>query len=362
MRRVAVLTLTILCSWALLSWWGERGQRLALEEAVAGPTPREVLQEKRIRELGADKLRLEQDLLRAERAKQRAIENLTVAVQRLKASETRKSGKGTEDPEKREQELTTLRENLELVRRLNRSLRMNGGGWIRILSLDERKGKELRGVMLSVVGEDGLNEGAYLASTCRLHMDRATGRVWLVLGKGTRFVRRKKLPFDDGLELSFEGHWPKLFAQDLHDYLALEGDWPKPKAAPRPNGDLKIIAMWRERLDAFFEALSVHGPRLELQDLGGVGLGDFEGVSLFGYSKKGLLERRMKAAKLEFWVDKARDRVELRLTDGYVEDDGGRVDFPKKTWQVVLPGMGAQEAQKLLAGFVRHVGSTRRER
>jgi len=363
LRPAAVISLTILCLWALLSWWGERGQRLLLEEAVAGPSARERLLDTQNRALSADKLQLEKHLLRAEREKQKALENLTLAVQRLQSREIAKEKAAEEeDPVKRKQELATLRDNLMLVRRLNRSLRMNGGGWIRLLSLDELEGQELRGVMLSVVGEDGLHEGAYLASTCRFHMNRATGRVRLVLGKGTRFVRRKKLPFGDGLELTFEGHWPRIFAKDIHELLTLEGSWPTPKAKPRPSGDLRIVRLWRERLDAFFEALSVKGPRLELQELGGVGLGAFEGVSIFGYSKKGLLERRMKAQRMEFWIDKARNRVELRLTDGYVEDDVGKVEFPKKTWRMVLPGMGAEEAGGLLAGFVSYFGTSKQGR
>jgi len=347
----------ILGLWTALSWWGERSQRVALAELLQEPTARERLQEQEILMLRADRLRLEKDLLAAEQDKQRATSNLAKVVKRLQAMHQKRERSREVDPAVQKQELRELKENLALVQRINGALRRNGGGWLRMLSLDSRDGKVLQNVMLNVVDQDGLSQGSYLASTCRILMDRESGRVRLLLGKGIRFAMKKKLPYDDGLELAFESHWPRLFAKDLHELITFEGEWPKPKPKKiQTHGDLKVLRLWRERLDAFFEALAVKGPRLELQDLKGVGLGDFDGVSLFGYTKAGILERRMKASRMEFWIDKDRDRVELRLVDGYVEDEAGRVEFPKKTWRMVLPGMGARQAGDLLAGYVRYAG------
>ncbi len=362
MRPALVVPLLILGLWFALSWWGERGQRLALQETQNRPTVREELLEKEIRRLTADTQRLEREYLVSEQAKQRAIGNLGQAVQLLQKKERSRPKAAEMDPEEREQVLESMRQNLALVRRINRGLQLNGGGWLRILSLEGVEERKLNEVMLSVVGQDGLYEGAYLASSCRIHMDRESGEVRLVLGKGTRFVRNKKVPFDEGFELSFESHWPRIFAKDLHELITSAGEWPKPKQKPLPRSDLRTVMQWRDRLDGFFEALSVTGPRLELQELKGVGHGDFEGVSLFGYSKTGILERRLKAQKMEFWIDKARDRVELRLTDGYVEDESGRVGFPKKTWRMFLPTMGARQAGSLLAGFVHYASPSPKRR
>lgn len=346
----------VLGLWTALSWWGERSQRVALAELLQEPTARERLQEQEILRLRADRLRLEKDLLAAEQDKQRAISNLAKVVKRLQANNLERELAREVDRAAQKQQLRELEENLALVQRINGALRRNGGGWLRMLSLESRDGKVLRDVMLNVVGQDGLSQGSYLASSCKILMDRESGRVRLLLGKGIRFALKKKLPYDDGLELAFESHWPRLFAKDLHELITFEGEWPKPKPKIQAHGDLKVLRLWRERLDAFFEALAVKGPRLELQDLKGVGLGDFDGVSLFGYTKAGILERRMKASRMEFWIDKDRDRVELRLMDGYVEDEAGRVEFPKKTWRMVLPGMGARQAGNLLAGYVRYAG------
>lgn len=342
-------------AWALLGWAGEADARRELARGRAGLEKRVEQLESAQDGLLVEKARLECRLLEQELRRRRQLDSITALGARLQEIESQAdevAAPATATDRDR------LRARVELTRKVNRLIRRNGADWVRFLEIAGREGRSLLGVRLLLLDEDGLPDGAFLAERCALELDRGTGLAALVLSGVVRVIDRARLPRIETHRVEFEPPDVRGFEVELAPYLSIKGEYPAPEAkAPLSREDLEELLLWRDRLTAFL-ARAGGEDRLELHRLEDLGPAAFLGVEVLGYTKKGLWLRRLKAARLEVWVDEDTEAVELRLQDGFMDSSAGRTAFPaERSFRYPLRGLSRSEAERLLTGFVHRFRS-----
>ena len=253
-------------------------------------------------------------------------------------------------------ELEALRAHLSFVKSLDATLRRSGADWLRILEVDERKGKDLLGVRVLELDPSGLPNGVHIAKRAQVTLDRSTGIGRIELFDSVRVLQRKRFPRVARHAIEFEPDQPRVFEAELGGLIVARGSYPVAKAKPAPTkSELLELALWKDRLDSFFAELPGE-ERWTLHKLASADNDGFGGVEVLGYTKKGRLVRRIRAKRLIVVHVAAEDRVELRLSHGFVESDAGRVTFgPGRPYRLPLPGVKAARAQSILTGRVQRV-------
>ncbi len=247
----------------------------------------------------------------------------------------------------------------EAVRLLNASFRRQGLADFRFFEISGilEKGKGLEGVDLALLGDGGITRGMVRAERLELVLDRSKGSLKMLFHQAQRFGRQGVEALEDPWEVSLEPREPKIMSLELGELCRLEGSWPvPPKIRRKKPEDLENRILWTKRLNSFLrrafpkEGLRVH--HLDrAEDL------SFYGLDLLGYSEKGVLKSRYHAKRLEIWTDLDSNRVELRFFEGFFQDSGGKLVFPKAGFQRVSPALGRKKAERFLAGFCRRYRS-----
>jgi hypothetical protein len=238
--------------------------------------------------------------------------------------------------------------------RINQTKRRTGADWLRFLEIGDFVQRELVDVRLLTTSEAGVVDGAFAAGRCRVELDRATSRARIALFDVVRIEGKSRSPRESEHLVEFEPIDPRAFEIEMQPSLFVTGDWPAPpQRAPVTAGELETLTLMRERLGSLM-ARSAGSERMEVFALGRVADHAFHDVEILGYTAKGRLERRLRAARLEVWVDADTAAVELRLYDGFLEDATAKIGFPaERPYRLALAGITAHDAERALTGYVQ---------
>ena len=347
-------------AWAGLSWWAERDARTQAEGRLLELGKRfdaELVDVERERDEA-----LAQDRLKAERIR-RLERQLFVtkrkelsAIEALAKSPANKAQTGTDAPCSKD-ERAALREDFaarqDVLGRLNRAFLAAGISWLRFFELEALEGTELSGVRLALHDKNGILEGMISAKTCRIKLDRATGYARIEFEEAWRYIDKNSYAVEKDYAIEFELEEPEVLERELGPLLTVHGAYPiaRPKAKPANVFSIRDRQLWRDRLDTFFELVSTKNSRIRLQHFVSIENKGFTGIDLLTYGETGLLEKRIHAGRMEVWIDRGLDRVELRLHDGFIQGAESRTAFPKRAYRLTFAGVDTKKAGRLLSGF-----------
>jgi hypothetical protein len=339
-------------AWAVLGWRAEvdRSERLAAEQGEV--LRRLAAAEDRGEDGERTRRDLEKKLLASELAREQGKKALVELGGRVGSPPALPPV--AKEEAARERELSDLRARQDRLLRINQAMRRTGADWLRFLEIGDVVQRELHDVRLLTTNDAGIVDGAFAAGRCRIELDRAASRVRITLFDVVRIEGKNRSPRQTDHLVEFEPIDPRAFEVEMQPSLIVTGDWPAPP--PRPPvtvGELETLTLMRERLGTLL-ARSAGSERMEVFALGRVAERAFHDVEILGYTAKGRLERRLRAARLEVWVDGDTAAVELRLYDGFLEDATSKIGFPTdRPYRLALAGITAPDAERALTGYVQ---------
>ncbi|MFQ5503775.1 MAG: hypothetical protein ACE5F1_03140 [Planctomycetota bacterium] len=339
----------LLIAWLCMSLESESALRGKLEKRVLELVGELEQSEHRNDELASHQAELEGRMLESETTRSRTLEAISEIRKRFLAS--RPAEVAAPEPEKLKRRIL---EEQAFRRGINKGLMNAGISRLRFQRIGAREEAELGDVRLLGFDEEGLLEGVYLAKRCVFELDRSKGKLAISLAGVVQFIGEKRFAVETHT-IELEPEKPRALEESLGSYLKTSGEYPVERESPG-SSELEVLEVWRERLVTFLER-AAQDTRYELQRIRRVENGGFSDVELLGYTKTGRLTSRIKARRMEVWIDTDRERVELRFHDGFIDISSGRMRFPGRWYTLPMANAKRRDTERLLTGFVHSYGS-----